>query len=122
MALLALSGRYRRFLAASQQSYRDHRRRRYSAHEDYGMSTGKEDDEINMSSLKQTHTTSPPPEYRRNDELFLPEDVQQVVRNIDSMRQQRIRTPADKYGSISRKPLPKATNFRSSEDEVLVAR
>lgn len=72
---------------------------------------GKDDEDVNMSSLHQPQTVSPPPEYRRNNELFLPEDVQNVVRNVDSMRQQKIRAPADRYGTVSRKPVPKSTNF-----------
>jgi len=98
-----ISRRYRRFLDASQVSHREKwHRRGGSEEEDYqtvGYGGG-----LKMKSMSPAGT--PPPQYGRSDELFLPDNVQRIVNRVSEVQLQHHRLPAEIYGSVERKPLP----------------
>lgn len=92
-------------MAASQDEHREKwHNRGASEEEDYEAMTYEED--LKMMSMSPAET--PPPQYGRgrNDELFLPDDVQRIVDRVAEVQLQHHRLPAEIYGSVARKPLP----------------
>lgn len=48
---------------------------------------------------------TPPPEYRGNSEQPASDDIRRAVDRIE-MQVHGLRLPAERYGSVARKPLP----------------
>lgn len=103
-----VSRKYRKFLAASQNAHREkwHKRDGVSEEDYVAMNHG----DMKMLSMGPTETP-PPPQYGRNDELFLPDDVQRVGNRVNEVQLQHHRLPAETYGSVTRKPLPAYRDF-----------
>ncbi|KAK5098066.1 hypothetical protein LTR70_009566 [Exophiala xenobiotica] len=97
-----ISRRYRRFLAASQVSHREKWHRRGSSEEEDYQTVGYGGG-LKMKSMSPAGT--PPPQYGRSDELFLPDDVQRIVNRVSEVQLQHHRLPPEIYGSVERKPL-----------------
>lgn len=95
-------------MAASQVSHREKwYSRGGSEEEDYEAAVYGGD--LKMKSMSPAET--PPPQYDRSDELFLPDNVQRIVSRVSEVQLQHHRLPAEIYGSVARKPLPAYRDF-----------
>lgn len=109
-AVFVVLCKYRKSLIHSRQSYIAGRwRHKYDENRPYGDDLN--DKQHNSVGLTQLPSHSPPPEYARQDEQVLPNDVQQVVDRVNNMRNQNTRLPANTYGSVVRKPCPNYRDF-----------
>lgn len=103
-----ISQRYRRFLAASQVSHREKWHRRGGS-EEQDYEAVEYEGYLKMKSRSPVET--PPPQYGRSDELFLPDEVHHVMNRASEVQLQHHHLPTEIYGSVVRKPLPAYGNF-----------